>query len=98
MINQRVIEKIMLALNEAIEWGQIFILDSLVHYAPSSEEETEQIIERILPRLNHINPAVVLSAVKVVIKYMDYIDNKEAIKILCQKVSSPLGSTLNLNS
>ena len=37
---------------------------------------------------------MVLSAVKVVIRYMDHIDNKEAIKILCAKVSSPLGKTL----
>lgn len=30
-----------------------------------------------------MNPSVVLSGVKVVVRYMDYIDNKEAIKILC---------------
>jgi len=60
LVNQRVVDKILLALNETIEWGQIYILDILVNYVPDSQEETDDIIERILPRLNHINPAVVL--------------------------------------
>ena len=70
-------------------------MDCLVHYVPSNNEECEQIIERILPRLNHINPSVVLSAIKVVVRYMDYIETKEAIKILCVKCSSPLGNLIN---
>ena len=34
---------------------------------------------------------MVLSAVKVVVRYMDHIDSKDAIKSLCGKISGPLG-------
>ena len=54
-------------------WGggpQVFILDSLGRHSPSDAREAETIIERVIPRLNHQNPAVVLSAVKIVVKYV----------------------------
>ncbi len=47
---------------------QVFILDSLGRYTPTDAREAETIIERVIPRLNHQNPAVVLSAVKIVVK------------------------------
>ena len=59
------------ALNECTEWGQVFILDSLALYNPAAASEAESIIERGTPRLQHANSAVVLSAIKVMIKYMD---------------------------
>ena len=61
------------AVNEANEWGQIFILEALSTYDPKESEEAEQICERIVPRLSHYNPAVLLSAVKVLLKNIDYI-------------------------
>lgn len=33
------------------------------------------IIERILPRLSHINPAVALSALKLVLKYINFLES-----------------------
>merc|ERR1711983_399490 len=59
------------ALNECTEWGQVFILDSLSNYTPKDEREAQSICERITPRLAHANAAVVLSAVKVLMKYME---------------------------
>ena len=53
------------ALNECTEWGQVFILDSLARYTPADGREAEGIIERVTPRLQHANSAVVLSAIKV---------------------------------
>ncbi len=44
---------------------QVFILDSLVGYETSDPKDAEKIVERVLPRLQHVNSAVVLSAVKV---------------------------------
>jgi hypothetical protein len=49
------------------------------------------VIERILPRLAHINPTVVFSAVKVILKYLDYLDNGELVKNLCKKLAPSLG-------
>ena len=44
---------------------QVFILDALSDYTPKDSKEAEETIERVTPRLQHANCAVVLSAVKV---------------------------------
>ena len=44
---------------------QVFILDSLAWYKPRDSKDAESIVERVTPRLQHANCAVVLSAVKV---------------------------------
>lgn len=46
-------------------WGQVFILDALSTYKAADALEAENIVERVTPRLQHANCAVVLSAVKV---------------------------------
>lgn len=46
-------------------WGQVFILDALSKYKAADAREAENIVERVTPRLQHANCAVVLSAVKV---------------------------------
>lgn len=53
---------------------------------PSDGREAESIIERVTPRLQHANSAVVLSAVKVMIKYMDLITSQDALKALYKKM------------
>lgn len=40
-------------------------MDSLAKYTPADGREAEGIIERVTPRLQHANSAVVMSAVKV---------------------------------
>jgi vesicle coat complex subunit len=74
-----------------IRWGQIFILDSLANYEPKSEKEATQNAERIMPRLAHANSAVVLSAVKVIMKMLRYIKNKEVNQAISRKLAAPLG-------
>ena len=50
---------------------QVFILDALSsNYSPRDEREAQAICERIVPRLAHANPAVVLSSVKLLMKFM----------------------------
>lgn len=44
---------------------QVFILDSLAAYQAKDSKDAESIVERVSPRLQHANCAVVLSAVKV---------------------------------
>jgi AP-1 complex subunit beta-1 len=52
-----------------VGWWQVVILDALAVYggggAVDEGREAEGIIERVTPRLQHVNAAVVLSAVKV---------------------------------
>ena len=65
LMTTSILQKLLAALNECTEWGQVFILDSLARYAPADGREAEGIIERVTPRLQHANSAVVMSAVKV---------------------------------
>merc|ERR1719321_16985 len=46
-------------------------------------------------RLSHANSAVVLSAVKVMMKFMDRITSSEMIHILCKKLTPPLVTLLS---
>jgi AP-1 complex subunit beta-1 len=65
-----IVSKLLSAMNDCTEWGQVFILDSLSAYSTTSEFESKTIIERVLPRLQHVNCAVVISATKVIFKHM----------------------------
>ena len=94
-INTSTLQKMLAALNECTEWGQVFILDSLALYNPAAASEAESIIERVTPRLQHANSAVVLSAIKVMIKYMDLITSQETLKALYKKMAPPLVTLLS---
>ena len=85
-----VLQKLLAALNECSEWGQVFILDFLAKFTPGDAAQAENIIERVLPRLKHSNSAVVLSAVKIVMRYLEIISNKETVSRFCRKLSPPL--------
>jgi len=94
-INTNNLNKLLAALNECTEWGQVFILNSLAKYSPRDPREAESIAERVTPRLQHANSAVVLSAVKVLMKYMDFINTPETVKALCKKMAPPLVTLLS---
>lgn len=90
------INKLLTALNECTEWGQVFILDSLSNYTPRDEREAQSICERITPRLAHANAAVVLSAVKVLIKMMEILQGDvEFCTTLSKKLAPPLVTLLS---
>jgi len=86
--------KLTAALNECTEWGQVFILTALSRYTPEDSKEAEMIAERVTPRLNHANSAVVLAAVKVLMMYMEHIKSQETVKNLCKKMAPPLVTLL----
>ena len=101
-VSAAVLQKLLAALNECTEWGQVFILDSLAKYTPADGREAEGIIERVTPRLQHANSAVVMSAVKVILSYMELMgggssDNirSDAIRSLTRKLAPPLVTLLN---
>ena len=90
-ISPQILNQLMTAMNECNEWGQIFILDSLAKYKPSSTREAQSICDRVVTRLNHANASVVLTSIKVLLKFVNYIDNKDYINTIYGKVSAPLG-------
>ncbi|XP_041456089.1 AP-1 complex subunit beta-1-like [Lytechinus variegatus] len=95
-LNSQTINKLLTALNECTEWGQIFILDSLANFGPKDEKEAQSICERVTPRLAHANAAVVLSAVKVLMKFMEMMPpSGDYVSALTKKLSPPLVTLLS---
>ena len=95
-MNTQTINKLLTALNECTEWGQVFILDSLANYTPTDEREAQSICERVTPRLAHANAAVVLSAVKVLMKLMEMLPAEgDMVTNLTKKLAPPLVTLLS---
>lgn len=89
-LRSKTLKRVLPALGETNEWGQVYILDALTMYTPKKNEHAEQIIESVLPRLSHANPSVQMSAVKVVLKFLDWIENVEKVRNYCKKLSNSL--------
>jgi AP-1 complex subunit beta-1 len=94
-VNATILQKLLAALNECTEWGQVFILDALSKYIPGDSREAEGIIERVSPRLQHANSAVVMSAVKVILMYMAIVSNQDTARALTRKLAPSLVTLLN---
>ncbi|VVC95307.1 unnamed protein product [Leptidea sinapis] len=96
VMNAPTINKLLTALNECTEWGQVFILDALSNYSPWDSREAHSICERITPRLAHANAAVVLSAVKVLMKLLEMLSEEEdLVTTLSRKLAPPLVTLLS---
>lgn len=78
------------AMSECTEWGQIFILDAISSYIPADTEEADLMIERIVPRLQHANSAVVLSSIRIIVNLMPRLDSDDKRSFLVKKMSAPL--------
>lgn len=52
----------------------------------------------MLPRLSHINSAVVLSACKVIISYFPLMERDVVVEGLCKKLAAPLGTLVSGSS
>lgn len=93
-LNTQTIPRFLSALSECTEWGQVFILDAIGSYTPTTSDEADQMVERIVPRLQHANPAVVLAVVRVIVHLMPLLDSQEKRDFLVKKMSAPLISLL----
>ncbi|KAJ2778447.1 beta-adaptin [Coemansia interrupta] len=87
--------KLLTAINECIEWGQIAILETLVEYVPRDEKEAENICERVLPRLQHANGSVVLTTVRLLLKYEKYVRRADLLSQFSKKMVPPLITLLS---
>ncbi|KAJ9113732.1 hypothetical protein QFC20_001757 [Naganishia adeliensis] len=95
-LNSTVSGKLVAALGECSEWGQVYILDSLLSFTPQSPNEAEQLGERISIRLQHANSAVVLTTIKVLLYLMNYMEDESFISSLERKMGPPLVTMLSL--
>ncbi|KAI5814873.1 adaptin N terminal region-domain-containing protein [Pyronema omphalodes] len=83
------LKKLLMALNECTEWGRVTILTTLAEYRTDDVKEREHICERVVPQFQHVNPSVVLAAVKVVFLHMQGIAAEQAKQYL-RKMAPPL--------
>lgn len=91
-VSSEMAKNLLTCLNECTEWGRITILSLLTEYVPAEVEEAQHIIERIIPQLQHVNPAVVLSLIKAIIAHLDYIADGETKQGILRKLLAPLVS------
>lgn len=95
-IDERNVYTLIKFLNKTNEWNQIYILNSLMSYAPNTTEESLQLIENIMPLLQHENSSVVLNSIKVIIFYSNYVSKPELIiPTLPKRLGSSLVSLLS---
>ena len=62
-----------------------------MYYVPQENGDAEVLAERIAPRLQHANSAVVLTCVKVMMYLMNYMKDENNVITFCRKLSPPLG-------
>lgn len=70
-------------------------MEALTNYVPHDCTEATILAERIAPRLSHSNSAVVLTSIRVILYFMNYISDTKTITSLCQKLSPPLVTLLS---
>ncbi|KAG9125939.1 hypothetical protein FRC07_005517 [Ceratobasidium sp. 392] len=90
-----VANKLISALGESSEWGQIYILDCLLSYVPQTTTDAEILAEKVSIRLQHANSAVVLTTIKILLYLMNYMDNRDTMNHLCKKMGPPLVTLLS---
>lgn len=90
VVTSQTLKKMLLALPECTEWGRITILTTLADYHPSDPKEAENICERVSPQFQHVNPSVVLAAVKTVFLHMQHTDNAQLHATYLKKMAPPL--------
>lgn len=59
-VNSKMLNRLLVCLDECSEWGRIILLDVLSTYVPQDEAEAMSIVEHTIPHLQHANNAVIL--------------------------------------
>ncbi len=93
-IKSKHLTKVLAAVNETNEWGQIFILEALSYFKIKKEKQAETIIDNVIPRLSHSNQAVVMTAVKIILKFIDFVKSEDDKKAYCKKISNSMMTIL----
>ncbi len=98
-LNEAIVKRLLSILNDCTEWGQVFILDAIAAYSTGIMEEAEKIVESVLPRLQHANQAIVMSAVNLLLQHglvsETLPENHHLRTVLERKLSAPLISMLS---
>ncbi|KAI8927962.1 adaptin N terminal region-domain-containing protein [Entophlyctis helioformis] len=87
--------KLLSALDECNEWSQIYILESIMTVVPDDPNDAELLADRISPRLQHSNSAVVLTAIRIMLYLSNYIRNEAVVLSTFKKLGPPLVTLLH---
>ncbi|ETO27025.1 hypothetical protein RFI_10103 [Reticulomyxa filosa] len=88
LIDGNTLSKLLTALNDCTEWGRVFILDALAKFEANATQ-AKDICDRVVPQLQHANSAVVMAAVRVVVKHMSKL-KQELLQKYGKKLAPPL--------
>lgn len=83
--------KLLHNLHRTTEWSQIYVLNALLSFVPRSSEKALEIIELVIPFLQHENSSIVLNAVKIIVYLSNYVKNPE---LILPSLPKRLGSSL----
>ena len=70
-LNSKTVTPILSATTSCTEWCQTILYDALARYVPTTAEDADFLIERMIPLLKHRNPAVVIGAFRCVYQWME---------------------------
>lgn len=90
VVTSTILKKMLLALNECTEWGRVTILTTLADYQAQDTKEAEHICERVSPQFQHVNPSVVLAAVKAVFMHVQRVEDPKIHQQYIKRMSPPL--------
>lgn len=98
-LNEEIVKRLVVVLGDCTEWGQVFIMDTLSDYENGVILEIEKMIETVIPKLQHANQAVVMSAINLLVKQglqsRVLPENHQLRTVIQRKLSSPLISILS---
>ena len=94
ILDDSTVSRLLNALNECTEWGQVAILEAFSSLSAKRLTEFDTLVERVVPRLNHNNPAVVMGSVKVIIRFIDRVRKDDLVRALQKKLVPPLVSLM----
>jgi AP-2 complex subunit beta-1 len=72
-------------------WGQVHLLEAVTFVVPAECQDAEILAERVIPRLQHSNSAIVLMAVRVILYLTNYISSEEKLTHFYKKLGPPMG-------
>lgn len=86
--------RLLATVEECSEWGQVYILDALYHLVPNSSKDCVALCDRVVPRLQHANSAVVLSAVRLIVACLSRMSTDQ-VPERAKKLAAPLISLIS---
>lgn len=87
------VKRFLNVLNECTEWARITILEVLAEHKSIDPMESQEIVDRVIPHLQHVNPSVVLVSVKCILMHLPNLNDTN--DVIYSKLSTALVSLMS---